>query len=118
MLSTTPHHPLYRKVHTMSDKFHNANGSLTRYAFMCGYIEEHRVADRFSVRLSAEGVYHVKVRDDMADSGLAAWECYETLTEARVAVRAAKRYFSRMASTPAESLARDTSTDATAPWDR
>lgn len=102
----------------MSVKFFNANGSLTRYALMCGYIEDHRVADRFTVMLSAEGVYHVKVRDDMADSGLAAWESYETLTEARTAVRAAKRHFSRMADTSAESLARDTSPHAPAPWDR
>lgn len=99
----------------MSTKFHNTNGTLTAYALNCGYIERHDVpGGRYSVALSAGGDYHVKVSDERLSLGLAAWESYATLTEARRAVRAAIRFYRDR--NDVEPTERNT-TYAPAPWE-
>lgn len=100
----------------MSDKFRNKDNTLTRYALACGYIETHNVpGGRFEVRLSLDGEYMVKVSDARLDLGLAAWENYVTLGEARKAVRDAIRYYKGQNDAPA--LERSTDPWHTAPWE-
>lgn len=56
--------------------FYNANKSLTRYAFSCGYVEW-----KGSKNLSMEhGVFHVKGTNAQ---GKRVWESFNRLTEAR-----------------------------------
>lgn len=62
----------------MKTLFNNKNGSLTKYAFLCGYIEQKEtMLNRLS--LSLDGVYHVKgfVNNKRI------WETFEKLTDAR-----------------------------------
>lgn len=102
----------------MDTKFYNQDGSLTAYALACGHIQSETVLDgRFDVRLrlSADGCYHVKVRDRDLEMGLAAWETYDTLTEARKGVRQARAYFKRLPA-DAPALLRDTSPNARPVW--
>lgn len=99
----------------MENKFRNKSGSLTQYAFGCGYIENHAVANgRYDVQLSLDGDWHVKVRDEDLDLGLAAWESYSTLKEARRAVARARTYYAKRGD--AEPVERRTAPDAKAPW--
>jgi hypothetical protein len=45
-----------KELHSVEPKFYNKRGLFTRYAFMCGYVEEKR-----GLRLHMEhGVYHVR----------------------------------------------------------
>ena len=99
----------------MSDKFRNNDGSLTAYALACGYVQFERVnGGRFVVRLSGgggSGCYHVQVWDEKLSLGMAAWETFDTLTEARKAMRQAIAYFRRL---PADAPARERDTSANA----
>lgn len=92
----------------MEAKFHNNDGSLTAYALACGYVQTETVnGGRFEVRLSGgggSGCYHVQVWDEELSLGMAAWESFDTLTEARKAVRQAIAYFRRL---PADAPARE-----------
>jgi hypothetical protein len=59
--------------------FYNADGSLTRYSFLCGYVEV-----RKDMTLGMEhGVYHVK--GFHMDKRI--WESFDSLTEARAYFR-------------------------------
>lgn len=78
-------------------RFHNQNGSLTRYAFACGYIEEKFIkdADRdIHIWMYFEGAcFHVRAHDYKSDvpdpqgnvRGRLFWDCFEPweLTKAR-----------------------------------
>jgi len=57
----------------MKDKFKNKNGSLTMYAFACGYIQ----SSKEGVRLYKDGCWHVTGE---VENG---WQCFDTLSEAR-----------------------------------
>jgi hypothetical protein len=61
----------------MENKFRNKNGSLTVYAFACGYIE----TSREGVQLLKDGCWHVKFHD--SEKGIHEWESFTHLTEAR-----------------------------------
>ena len=65
----------------MTTKFKNKNGSLTRYAFSCGYIEQ-KETDAITLQLYLDGVWHVKAYDYENHSRLF-WECFDKLTDAR-----------------------------------
>ena len=100
----------------MKAMFHNNDGSLTAYALACGHIQTEPVpGGRFEVRLSADGCYHVQVRDAELSLGLAAWETYDTLTEARKGMRKAIAYFRSLPS-DAPARERDTSPNAQPVW--
>lgn len=100
----------------MSDtpKFHNTDGSLTEYALACGYVQAVEVCDRYTVRLTKDGCYHVKVSDKQLDLGLAAWETADTLGEARKLYRTAVGFYKSRKNIPA--VRRNTAPDAVAPW--
>lgn len=68
-------------------KFHNKNGTLTAYAFACGYIEKRTLAtDGGEATLYRDGAcWHVQARDDARGRFL--WECFDTLTPARAFFR-------------------------------
>lgn len=70
----------------MKDKFKNKDGTLTQYAFMCGYMES---IDRDEKRLQLyqDGLYHVRA----IVMGSPRWESFERLTEARKFFRQMKR---------------------------
>lgn len=67
----------------MKDQFKNKNGTLTAYAFACGYIETKPLpAIGGEVRLFREGAcWHVQARDD--SRGRFLWEFFDKLTPAR-----------------------------------
>lgn len=60
-------------------KFHNKNGSLTVYAFACGYVEEYKIDDT-TLSLFQDGVWHVQGRND---NGRFVWESFDLLGQAR-----------------------------------
>lgn len=64
----------------MNTRFRNKNGSLTMYAFACGYIET-KTSKGVDLSLFRDGVWHVQARSD--DKGRFIWECFDTLTQAR-----------------------------------
>ena len=64
----------------MERVFYNKSGTLTVYAFACGYIEQRKERNKI-VSLFKEGCWHVQARDD--DRGRYVWECFDTLTKAR-----------------------------------
>ena len=73
-------------------KFERKDGSLTVYAFMCGYIQRHQSKKRdIRIDLYHEGaVYQVRRFDASlpylewnAEGSGRRWESFETLTEAR-----------------------------------
>lgn len=100
----------------MSDMFHNKDNTFNHYALSCGYVDVTAVpGGRFAVSLELDGEYMVKVADAQLGYGLAAWENYTTLREARKAVRDAIRYYKGQSDAPA----RERSTDPwhTAPWE-
>jgi len=69
-------------------KFNNKNGTLTQYAFACGYIEQvdtNRKPYTFKT-LALDGLWQVKGMIE----GVRFWESFETLTEARKAYKAIK----------------------------
>ena len=67
----------------MKNKFRNKNGSLSIYAFVCGYIETKPLPTAGGrAELYRDGaVWHVKARDD--SRGRFLWECFDNLTPAR-----------------------------------
>ena len=87
-------------------KFHNRDGSLTRYALACGYVQQRGFgrcqypvimampaftvqSARYFAKLDHEGAcYHVR-RVDIMKPGVIAWDSFRTLGEARRAYRAA-----------------------------
>jgi hypothetical protein len=64
----------------MKDRLKNSNGTLTRYALACGYIES-KVSLESEDRLTLEldSIYHVKGCIGFTRI----WESFDTLTEAR-----------------------------------
>lgn len=71
----------------MSPKFYNKNGTLTAYAFGCGYIETRPLqTEGGEARLFRDGaVWHVQARDDKR--GRFVWECFDLLSPARAFFR-------------------------------
>ena len=67
----------------MKTKFYNANGTLTAYAFACGYVETRSLqTEGGEARLFRDGgCWHVQARDD--ERGRFVWECFDLLTPAR-----------------------------------
>lgn len=62
-------------------KFRNADGSLTGYAFGCGYVECYGTSDIPRATISREpGAFHVKGFDR---DGVHFWECFTVAREAR-----------------------------------
>jgi hypothetical protein len=68
-------------------KFHNKDGSLTAYAFACGYIEREVLESSekdIEVELYKDSLYHVRAFNLTALTAIKiCWESFETLTEAR-----------------------------------
>lgn len=69
------------------DMFYNKSGTLTTYAFNCGYLETKQVGEAF-IQLYKDSCWHVRI--SRKNSPLV-WECYENLTDARKAFRASVR---------------------------
>lgn len=69
-------------------KFNNKDGSLTRYAFACGYVEQHdnKESNCRTVLWLDCGVYHVRSHQ-FNGAGRIAWETFYTVKEARKAYR-------------------------------
>lgn len=74
-------------------KFRNANGTLTAYAFRCGYVEsftldgkEYYGTDAPGVMLYRDGVWHVKAHS-LPHGNARVWNSFDTLTDARKAFR-------------------------------
>ena len=65
----------------MKTLFKNKSGSLTRYAFSCGYIEQ-KETDAITLQLYLDGVWHVRAYDYDNNVRLC-WECFDKLTDAR-----------------------------------
>ncbi len=67
----------------MKDKFRNKNGSLSVYAFACGYLETKPLLTAGGEkRLFRDGaVWHVQARDNQR--GCFLWESFDKLTPAR-----------------------------------
>jgi len=67
----------------MNTKFKNKTGTLTVYAFACGYIETKKLkSEGGEARLYRDGAaWHVTARDDARGRFL--WECFDLLTPAR-----------------------------------
>jgi hypothetical protein len=67
----------------MSNKFRNKNGSLSLYAFACGYVETKPLATAGGeARLYRDGAaWQVQARDD--SRGRFLWESFDKLTPAR-----------------------------------
>lgn len=89
-------------------KFHNKNGTLTAYAFACGYCEKAQsetmvpytvwivsppyetTTPAIEASLYLDGAcYHVTMRE--ADKGRTLWECFDKLTDARKYYKALKK---------------------------
>lgn len=65
-----------------ADKFHNSNGTLTAYAFACGYIER-KETENLRLDLWHEGAcYHVKAHE-FNGRGRLTWESFDGLAAAR-----------------------------------
>ena len=89
---------------TTKDKFHNKNGTLTAYAFSCGYCEKAESKDTFkymvtianpafesesattSASMYQDGRWHVRVSQY---NQRLIWESFDTLGQAR-------KYFAKM----------------------
>lgn len=66
----------------MQTKFTNKNGTLTVYAFACGYIEQ-KETDDLRLQLWREGnCWHVRAHN-FAEHKRVFWECFDQLTPAR-----------------------------------
>lgn len=64
----------------MKDKFKNKNGTLTRYALACGYLESKASLNSEDyLTLGLDCVYHVK--GYLGSKRI--WETFDTLTSAR-----------------------------------
>lgn len=73
----------------MQDKFKNKNGSLTVYAFACGYVETRKLNNPCGeVSLFRDGAcWHVQASDER---GRYLWECFDLLGQARAFFRKQK----------------------------
>lgn len=84
-------------------KFHNNDGSLTQYAFTCGYIQRTQFCQAGKpnkwgvwypeIHLYLDGTYHVKAV--YSNGYVSAWEVFETLAEARKAYKKLYADFSK-----------------------
>ena len=70
----------------MKDMFKNKDGSLTRYAFACGYMEQVECGDK-RLQLYQDCLFHVRA----IVYGAPRWESFEKLTEARAFYRQLKK---------------------------
>ena len=70
----------------MKDKFQNKDGTCTRYAFACGYMEQ-MVSENKILQLYQDGLYHVRA----IERGNPRWESFVNLTEARAFYRRMRR---------------------------
>ncbi len=78
-------------------KFYNADGSLTSYAFGCGYIQQREAGGRRVQLYHDGGVYHVRAYDFEEHKRLL-WDSFADLTPARAAYRkACREYLQRLA---------------------
>lgn len=71
-------------IQARDPKFNNKDGSLTRYAFACGYVEQHdnkETDSRVTLWLDC-GHYHVRSHQ-FSGAGRLAWEIFPTVKEAR-----------------------------------
>lgn len=95
-------------------KFKNKNGTLTAYAFACGYVQEWFDGERYAtstlrVTLSYEnGAYHLKSFNENCTNGSTSqdwndpngwrfWSVHDTLTEAKKAYYNKVREFKKIA---------------------
>lgn len=80
-------------ANTTTPKFKNADGTLTVYAFGCGYVEE-TDGPTYGVRLWLDGVWHVRrhhTAPGMAGYIRESWESFDTLGDARKFYRKERR---------------------------
>ena len=70
----------------MKDTFKNKDGSCTRYAFACGYMEQVECGDK-RLQLYQDCLFHVRA----IVYGQPRWESFEKLTEARAFYRQLKK---------------------------
>lgn len=64
----------------MKNKFHNQDGTITTYSFVCGYVEEYgNDIPRATISLEPNG-YHIKGFDK---NGKHFWEIEEKVKDAR-----------------------------------
>ena len=70
----------------MKDKFQNKDGTCTRYAFACGYMEQ-MVSKNKILQLYQDCLFHVRA----IVYGQPRWESFEKLTEARAFYRQMRR---------------------------
>lgn len=63
----------------VKDKFKNSDGSLTAYAFACGYIQEKQDGP-LKAELYHDGCYHVRA---FRDGKRVYWESFDKLGDAR-----------------------------------
>lgn len=65
----------------MKNKFHNKDGTITDYSFLCGYVEKYGTDDIPRATISREpNGYHVKGFDK---DSVHFWEIFEKVKEAR-----------------------------------
>ena len=71
-------------------KFYNADGSLTRYGFACGYIESTRKGNSHLTMWLEHNCYHVRLTND---HGRVFWDVFDSnqLTQARKRYNQARR---------------------------
>lgn len=67
----------------MKNDFRNKDGSLSRYAFLCGHIEIKQVKD-LQIQLYQDSVWHVK---GFIGNKRFIWETFDLLTQARAFIR-------------------------------
>lgn len=75
-------------------KFRNVDGTLTAYAFACGYVESFTLdgkdyygSDMPGVMLYRDGMWHVKAHNAPFGAVPSVWNSFDTLTDARKAFR-------------------------------
>jgi len=73
----------------MTPRFKNRDGSLTAYAFACGYIQRASLGD-VDLQLYKDGCWHVRAFDS---ERTLLWDCFGSLSKARKRFDAAKREF-------------------------
>lgn len=80
------------------DRFHNKDGSLTRYAFACGYVQRETIGN-VEVSLYQDGCWHVRYWL----GGTRHWDTFDRLYKARKRYREVcavlKRKVSRLSNT-------------------
>jgi len=76
----------------MRTQFYNRDGSLSRYALACGYVERSERENVIVTMYQEHSVYHVRAFDH-ADRGRLAWKVFSTVTAARTYYRRAVKMF-------------------------